>query len=64
MRFAGGMIGSEAGQEMDLYERTAAISDRTAEGGGGRAGGANRQTHCRQSDSSLNQGVWLHSDRK
>lgn len=26
MRFAGGMIGSEAGQEMDLYEITSAIS--------------------------------------
>lgn len=30
MRFAGGMIGSEAGREMDLYEITSAISDRTA----------------------------------
>lgn len=30
MRFAGGMIGSEAGLEMDLYEITSAISDRTA----------------------------------
>lgn len=56
MRFAGGMIGSEAGQEMDLYEITAAISDRTARGGGRQAG--------RQTDSSLNKGVWLQSDRK
>lgn len=52
------MIGSEAGLEMDLYEITSAISDRTA--------GERADTHEHRDALKYKKkgGVWLHSDRK
>lgn len=54
MRFAVGVIGSEAGLGMGLYEITSAISDWAVRGGGGQG-----QTCCRLPTAEARSGFWM-----